>query len=120
MDRPVAPLPAADAVSADSTRTSRAVELTLLGLAWLIIGSFYTLASLGSKGVMPPRLWLFLLSIVFITVGVHLAIRRLAPNASQILLPVATLLNGVGYVEIARWNPARAGYQALWFVISSV
>jgi peptidoglycan glycosyltransferase len=29
------------------------------------------------------------------------------------------LLNGVGYVEIARWNPQAAGFQALWFLISA-
>jgi peptidoglycan glycosyltransferase len=98
----------------------RYVELTLLGIAWLVTGCFYTLASLGAKGVMPARLWLFLGAIVAITGGVHLAIRRLAPYSSQILLPVATLLNGIGYVEIARWNPVRAGYQAVWFVISAV
>jgi peptidoglycan glycosyltransferase len=50
----------------------------------------------------------------------HFAIRRYAPNASQILLPVATLLNGIGYVEIARWDPTNASYQAVWFLLSAV
>ena len=32
----------------------------------------------------------------------HVAMRRLAPEADGILLPVAGLLNGLGYVFIAR------------------
>lgn len=89
-------------------------------LAWIITTSFYILASLGAQGHMPPRLWAFLSVIIGISLAMHVAIRRYAPRASQILLPVATLLNGIGYVEIARWNPTRASYQAVWFALSAV
>lgn len=88
-------------------------------LAWIIVGSFYVLASLGAKGHLPHRLGVFLTSIIVISLAMHVCVRFLAPNASQVLLPIATLLNGIGYVEIARWNPAAAGYQALWFLLSS-
>jgi cell division protein FtsW (lipid II flippase) len=94
-------------------------ELGLLILAWIIVSSFYVLASLGAQGHLPTRLGVFLTGIVAITLALHFAIRYLAPNASQILLPIATLLNGVGYVEIARWDPPYAGYQALWYLISA-
>ena len=90
-----------------------------MALAWIISTAFYVLASLGAQGHMPPRLWLFLAAIVSVSLLMHMAIRRYAPNASELLLPVATLLNGIGYVEIARWNPARAGYQSVWFFISA-
>ncbi|MDE3043384.1 MAG: FtsW/RodA/SpoVE family cell cycle protein [Acidobacteriota bacterium] len=99
---------------------ARWTELSLMILAWIVTTAFYVLASLGAQGHMPPRLWLFLASIVSISLIMHVAIRRYAPNASEILLPVATLLNGIGYVEIARWNPVRAGYQAIWFFLSAV
>jgi cell division protein FtsW (lipid II flippase) len=89
-------------------------------LAWVIVGSFYVLASLGAKGHLPDRLGVFLTSIIAISLAMHVCIRFLAPNASQVLLPIATLLNGIGYVEIARWNPAAAGFQALWFLVSAV
>ena len=88
-------------------------------LAWIIVGSFYVLASLGAKGHLPARLGVFLTSIIVISLALHVCIRYLAPNSSQVLLPIATLLNGIGYVEIARWNPQAAGYQALWFLISA-
>ena len=92
----------------------------LLVLAWLITTAFYVLASLGAQNHLPQRLGVFLTFIVVISLGMHLAIRHYAPRASQILLPVATLLNGIGYVEIARWDPPFAGSQALWFLISAV
>src|SRR5690606_9266251 len=40
--------------------------------------------------------------------------RRLAPNADPILLPVAGLLNGLGYVVIAGLDEELAGLQATW------
>jgi len=88
-------------------------------LAWVIVASFYVLASLGAKGHLPDRLGVFLTSIIAISLALHMCIRFLAPNSSQILLPIATLLNGVGYVEIARWNPQAAGFQAIWFLVSA-
>ena len=91
-----------------------------MALAWIIVTAFYVLASYGAQGHMPPRIWLFLASIVAISLGMHVAIRHYAPHASQVLLPIATLLNGIGYVEIARWNPTNASYQSLWFLVSAV
>jgi peptidoglycan glycosyltransferase len=102
------------------TKSSRSTELGLMALAWVIVTGFYILASYGAQGHMPPRIWAFLASIVAISLMLHVAIRRYAPQASQILLPVATLLNGIGYVEIARWNPSNASYQAVWFLISAL
>ena len=98
----------------------RSTELGLMLLAWIIVGAFYSLASLGANGHLPARLGLFLGSIVAVSLIMHLAIRILAPRSSQVLLPIATLLNGIGYVEIARWNPPYAGYQALWFLVSAI
>jgi peptidoglycan glycosyltransferase len=91
-----------------------------MAMAWFITTAFYVLASLGSQGQMPSRLWLFLTSIVAISLCMHVAIRRFAPRSSQVLLPIATLLNGIGYVEIARWDPPLAGNQALWFLLSAI
>jgi cell division protein FtsW (lipid II flippase) len=110
----------AEPLSHREARPGRSAELMLMFLAWLITTAFYVLASLGAQNHLPQRLGVFLTFIVVISLGMHLAIRRYAPRASQILLPVATLLNGIGYVEIARWDPAFAGSQALWFLISAV
>lgn len=103
-----------------SRRASRSTELGLMLLAWVIVTSFYIVMFLATKGRLPVRLEAFLVVLITASMMMHLAIRRYAPGASQVLLPVATLLNGVGYVEIARWNPQRAGYQAFWFIVSSI
>ncbi|MGC8509915.1 MAG: FtsW/RodA/SpoVE family cell cycle protein [Acidimicrobiales bacterium] len=105
---------------AERVSRSRPTELWLMVLAWVIITSFYVLASLGSQGHMPHRLWFFLGAMVTISLGMHIAIRRYAPRSSQVLLPIATLLNGIGYVEIARWDTSQATYQALWFLVSAI
>jgi peptidoglycan glycosyltransferase len=106
----------APAVTAPSR--SRSTEIGLLIIAWVVVTSFYIIMFLGTKGHLPARLGGFLAVLIAVSLAMHFAIRRYAPFSSQVLLPVATMLNGIGYVEIARWNPARAGYQAFWFVVS--
>ncbi len=112
----------ADVIKSLFTQPSqlRSTELGLMSLAWIITVSFYVLASLGAHGTMPPKIWIFLTGIVAISLGMHLALKKFAPNSSQILLPIATLLNGIGYVEIARWNTSRAAYQAVWYFLSAI
>jgi len=51
---------------------------------------------------------------VALLLGTHVAVRRLAPNADPIILPVALLLNGLGYTMIARLDVKLAGLQAVW------
>jgi len=91
-----------------------------MAIAWVITAAFYILASLGAQGKMPSNLYGFLAGVVAISLFMHFALRRYAPEASELLLPIATLLNGIGYVEIARWNPSYARDQALWFLVSAL
>ena len=49
-----------------------------------------------------------------------MANRWLAPNANAVILPLAVLLNGIGYVVIARWNPGQAQGQAAWAALGVV
>ena len=101
-------------------RNLRFTELGLLALAWIITTSFYVLASLGSQGQMPSHILFFLGGIVIISMLMHVSIVRYAPNASEVLLPIATMLNGIGYVEIARWDPHYASLQAFWYLVSAI
>ena len=81
----------------------------------------YVLASLGQDGELPLHLWGFLGAIL----GLSLARAPRQPLARaqrqrRCCCPIATLLNGIGYVEIARWNPPYGpGQQALWAAISA-
>ena len=91
-----------------------------MALAWTITTAFYVLASLGAQGKMPDRFGFFLGGMILISLMMHFAVVRYAPNSSQVLLPIATLLNGIGFVEIARWDPPLARSQSLWFLASAI
>jgi peptidoglycan glycosyltransferase len=100
-------------------RASRSAELGLLFLVWIVIAAFYALASLGVHGHLPTHLDLVVVFVVLVSLFVHLGLRRLAPYSSQVLFPIATLLNGIGYVEIARYSPHEATLQAVWVTLSA-
>ncbi len=92
----------------------RNTELGLMLMAGVLTAGAYTLAGLGRSASLPANLVPFLLVILGLLAVAHIATRKLAPGADGILLPLAGLLNGVGYVFIARLDPKLAGLQALW------
>ncbi len=92
----------------------RNTELGLLLMAGVLTAGAYTLAGLGRSASLPANLVPFLLIILGLLAVAHVATRRLAPSADGILLPLAGLLNGVGYVFIARLDSDLAGLQAMW------
>ncbi|MDQ6728641.1 MAG: FtsW/RodA/SpoVE family cell cycle protein, partial [Actinomycetota bacterium] len=92
----------------------RNTELGLMLMAGVLTAGAYTLAGLGRSSSLPANLVPFLLIILGLLAVAHIATRKLAPGADGILLPLAGLLNGVGYVFIARLDSHLAGLQALW------
>lgn len=98
-------------------RRRRTTELGLLVLAVLIILGAYALASLGRNASLPADLWPFLAALLALLIGAHLANRKLAPAADSLLLPIAALLNGIGYVFIARLDQDLAALQASWTAV---
>ena len=98
----------------------RATELRLVIFAGVITASAYTLASLGKNSVIPPRILPFLAVLLLVLVSAHIAVRLLAPGADSTLLPVAAMLNGLGYVMIARLSERLAGLQTTWTLIGII
>ncbi|MGZ4728897.1 MAG: FtsW/RodA/SpoVE family cell cycle protein, partial [Acidimicrobiales bacterium] len=98
----------------------RNTELGLLVMVVVIVGASYVLASLGSEHQIPLDIGPFLLMVLGLMLFAHLVVRRLAPEADPILLPVAALLNGVGYVVITSLNEKLAALQATWTLVSIV
>lgn len=96
----------------------RSTELGLVVAAGLITTAAYTLASLGQNSVIPPRIIPFLIAILLVLVSAHIGVRWLARGAESTLLPLATLLNGLGYVMIARLSERLAGLQTTWTFIA--
>ena len=89
----------------------------MIVLAVLITGGAYTLASLGTTASVPADVGPFLGVIFALFAAAHLAVRRLAPEADGTLLPLAAVLNGIGYVFIARLDADLADNQATWTAV---
>ncbi|MDQ3680246.1 MAG: FtsW/RodA/SpoVE family cell cycle protein [Actinomycetota bacterium] len=92
----------------------RNAELGLIILAVLLTGALYALASLGRSASLPANIVPFLVVILVLLGGAHIGVRILAPDADGMLLALAAMLNGIGYVFIARLDPDLAGLQAVW------
>ncbi len=109
--------------------TGRAAELWLLIFAAVIVTSALVILELNQGRGLTLHLAYYgggyLLALTF----AHLMIRRFAPYADPVLLPVAALLNGIGLVMIYRLDlaaqvnaaangtaapPAQAPAQLLW------
>ena len=95
----------------------RNTELGLVLMAAIITGGAYTLAALAKQTVLPPQLVPYLVGIIVLLLVTHIANRLLAKGADATLLPLAALLNGVGYVMIARLSERLAGLQTMWTLV---
>jgi peptidoglycan glycosyltransferase len=101
----------------------RNTELGLLVLGTMFVVGAYLLTTLPDDSPIPTTVGPFLGIIVGLPIVAHIAVRRLAPQADGMLLPLATLLNGLGYVFIVRIDESRdspdglAGLQSLWMIL---
>ena len=95
----------------------RRAELGLLVLALALTVSAYVLVSLGRTAKIPTNLRPFLGVIAGLLAVAHIATRRFAKHADAGILPIAGLLNGLGYVMIVRLNPTLANRQAAWTAV---
>jgi cell division protein FtsW (lipid II flippase) len=86
------------------TRRSTELLMTAFGLA--IVALAFTATALSLKGQHPSTIIGYIVSYCVIIMGAHLAVRKFAPYADPLLLPIATLLNGLGLVMIYRLNQA--------------
>jgi cell division protein FtsW (lipid II flippase) len=83
-------------------RGRRGAELIMLAFAIGVVLFAYANAGLGLNGHVPTGLATYGVLFAVLMLGAHLAIRRLAPWADPLLLPLAALLNGLGLVMIYR------------------
>ena len=90
-----------------------------LGVLAVIVASFgYALVELAQKPSVPADLWVIFVAVLGLFVAAHLAVRRLAPEADPVLLPIAALLNGLGFVTVARLDSNLGRIQAIWTGVS--
>jgi cell division protein FtsW (lipid II flippase) len=83
-------------------RGRRQTELLMLIFAVGLVLFAYLSVGLGLNGKVPAGIAEYGIGFAVIVFIAHLAVRRLAPWADPLLLPLAALLNGLGVVMIYR------------------
>jgi cell division protein FtsW (lipid II flippase) len=109
-------------------RTRRNVELLLLVFAIGIVLLAYAGVGIAIDGELPPSLLTYGLGLAVLVGAVHLTLRLRASYADPVLLPIATVLNGLGLVMIRRLDLAHdrtgassfAFRQLVWMTIGVV
>ncbi|MET4159117.1 cell division protein FtsW (lipid II flippase) [Agromyces sp. PvR057] len=106
----------------------RNLELWLLLVACLINASSIVLVQLGALGRIDTQLVLLGAGLSVLVFGLHIAMRFVARDADPFLLPIATVLNGLGIAMIYRidiadgdsgWQSA-AVRQIVWSAIAII
>jgi cell division protein FtsW (lipid II flippase) len=99
-------------------KARRRTELGLLVAASVIIIAAYTLMILGNTAKVPADVGPLMVGMLLLGGVAHVANRIFVPSAHPVILPIAFLLNGLGYVMIFRIDLAHdwkyAPLQAAW------
>ena len=86
----------------------RAAELWLLVFAAVLVTAALIIVELNQSRTLSPRLAYYGGGYLVALTFAHLMIRRFAPYADPVLLPLVALLNGIGLVMIYRLDLAAA------------
>jgi cell division protein FtsW (lipid II flippase) len=113
-------------VTALKPRRGRNVELALVVFAVVIVTVAYANVGMAVHGAVPPSLATYAFGFLAIAVAFHLVLRWRAPYADPTLLPIVTLLNGLGLVMIYRLDLAHgrsfsqgfAFHQLMWSALA--
>jgi cell division protein FtsW (lipid II flippase) len=104
----------------------RNLELVLLLVAFLINASSIVLVQLGTRGTIDTDLLFFGVGLSVLVVGMHVTMRFVASDADPFVVPIASVLNGIGITMIYRidiannesgWN-SPAVRQVIWTAIA--
>jgi len=107
-----APSPAVDPTGplVPVARSRRRTELIMLVFAFALVAFAFANVGFSLKGKLPSGLAEYMVAYIVIILLAHLAMRRFAPWADPLLLPLAALLNGLSIVMMYRLaqqaNPA--------------
>jgi len=103
------------------SRERRRRELELIVLADIVTVFAWSLGYWALHPHSPLDLVnLPLIAVVIAPLVGHIANRLTAPDADPTLLPLAALLNGIGFVMIGVLDPEQGTLQALWTVVSMI
>ncbi|MCW2895494.1 MAG: cell cycle protein [Actinomycetia bacterium] len=101
------PTPALGSQPPDEAATSRrSTELWMMLFACGIVAFAFANTAASLKDQHLSTIVEYMIAFLVIVFGAHLAVRHWAPYADPLLLPIATVLNGLGIVMIYRLNQA--------------
>ncbi len=86
----------------DAPASRRRTELSMLLFAFGLVAFAFANVAFSLKGQQLSNFVEYMIAFMAIMIGAHLAIRRWAPYADPLLLPLGALLNGLGIVMIYR------------------
>jgi cell division protein FtsW (lipid II flippase) len=89
-------------------RSGRTTELVLLTFSLAIAMAAYAAVGLAHDGQLPAGMLGYGGGLAFLYGVAHIALRRFAPHADPVLLPAATMINGLGLAVIHRLDLAYA------------
>ncbi|MDQ4148606.1 MAG: FtsW/RodA/SpoVE family cell cycle protein [Actinomycetota bacterium] len=104
------------------TSVRRNTEASLLFITLVIAVGGYWLAALARSPTVPAGIIGYGIVFAALYAAAHIAVRKLAPRADPLLLPIALMLNALGFVLIYRLegvieSPGLAAAQARWLVL---
>jgi cell division protein FtsW (lipid II flippase) len=88
----------------EASVSRRSTELWMVLFACGIVAFAFASTALSLKGQHLSTFVEYMVAFMVIVFGAHFALRRWAPYADPLLLPIATVLNGLGIVMIYRLN----------------
>ncbi len=112
--RGVGTLTGAIAVRLRTPARKRNVELGLLAIAFLLAGGAVWLVDVGARGAADGAVMMGMTGLGVLVLAVHVVLRLVAVEADPFLLPIATVLNGLGIAMIHRLDLAEefSGWEA--------
>lgn len=95
----------------------RSIELFLLILSMIPTLALYTMYAMTAQLKLPDAL-IEPIALCIAFLGAHIAVRILAPAADPAILPIVSLLSGIGITFVTRLAPDLAMNQLLWLFLS--
>jgi cell division protein FtsW (lipid II flippase) len=95
-------------------RKRRGAEFFLTILAVLIGIAAYCAVGLGVEGRIPGGVYKLAAGLIVLAVAAHVIVRKVAPHADPVLLPLVIALNGIGLAMIYRIDLARLARNPNW------
>lgn len=100
--------PSPSTITSLKVRSGRTIELLLLVLAVGVVTTAYVNVNLAEVGELPTAAWWHVAGFGALALAMHAVLRWKARYADPLLLPIATLLNGLGLVMIHRIDLVEA------------